>query len=168
MIDDPDVGERLGIAHRLDRGTSGLIVAARDKATLLALMAQFQARTVDKVYLALLEQRPASDTGVVDAPIGRDPRQRKRMAVQRGGRAAQTEFEVLDDDFQGDRALVRLTAVDRADASDSCAHGVHRLSGCGGWGLWISEAASEDEAAVLCMRMSWSLSIRRRGSGCAL
>jgi len=108
MMDDPDVGERLGIAHRLDRGTSGLLVTARDKATLLDLMAQFQARTVDKVYLALLEKRPASNTGVVDAPIARDPRQRKRMAVQRGGRAAQTEFEVLDDDFQGDRALVRL------------------------------------------------------------
>jgi len=108
MMDDPDVGERLGIAHRLDRGTSGLIVAARDKPALLDLMAQFQARKVDKIYLALLEKRPASNTGVVDAPIARDPRQRKRMAVRRGGRGAQTEFEVLDDDFQGDRALVRL------------------------------------------------------------
>jgi len=108
MMDDPEAGERLGIVHRLDRGTSGLIVAARDKATLLALMAQFQARTVDKFYLALLEKRPASNTGIVDAPIARDPRQRKRMAVRRDGRSAQTEFELLDDDFQGDRALVRL------------------------------------------------------------
>ena len=108
MMDDTEVGERLGIVHRLDRGTSGLIVAARDKPTLLALMAQFQARTVDKVYLALLEKRPASNTGIVDAPIARDPRQRKRMAVRRDGKPAQTEFEVLDDDFQGDRALVRL------------------------------------------------------------
>lgn len=108
MMDDPEVGGRLGIAHRLDRGTSGLIVAGRDKASLLALMAQFQARTVDKAYLALLERRPASNTGVIDAPIARDPRQRKRMAVRREGRSAQTEFEVLDDDFQGDRALVRL------------------------------------------------------------
>lgn len=108
MMDDPEVGERLGIVHRLDRGTSGLIVAARNKASLLALMAQFQARRVDKVYLALLEKRPASNTGMVDAPIARDRRQRKRMAVRRDGRPAQTEFEVLDDDFQGDRALVRL------------------------------------------------------------
>ena len=108
MMDDPEVGERLGIVHRLDRGTSGLIVTARNKPTLLALMAQFQARTVDKVYLALLEKRPASNTGIVDAPIARDPRQRKRMAVRRDGRSAQTEFEVLDDDFQGDRALVKL------------------------------------------------------------
>ncbi len=108
MMDDPEAGERLGIAHRLDRGTSGLIVAGRDKPTLLELMAQFQARTVDKVYLALLEKRPASNRGRVDAPIARDPRQRKRMAVRRDGKPAETEFEVLDDDFQGDRALVKL------------------------------------------------------------
>ena len=108
MMDDPDTGKRLGIVHRLDRGTSGLIVTARDKASLLALMGQFQARAVDKVYLALLEKRPASNTGIVDAPIARDPRQRKRMAVRRDGRSAQTEFEVLDDHFQGDRALVKL------------------------------------------------------------
>ncbi len=108
MIDDPEVGERLGIAHRLDRGTSGLLVAARDKATLLALMRQFRTRSVDKVYLALLEKRPASNTGLVDAPIARDRRQRKRMAVQRTGKSAQTEFQVLDDHLQGDRALVRL------------------------------------------------------------
>ena len=108
MIDDPQTQDRLGIVHRLDRGTSGLLVAARDKPSLLALMRQFQERSVDKIYLALLEQRPKSNTGLIDAPIARDPRQRKRMAVQRSGKPAQTEFEVLDDDFQGDRALVRL------------------------------------------------------------
>ncbi|MCE2473261.1 MAG: RluA family pseudouridine synthase [Anaerolineae bacterium] len=108
MIDDPQAQDRLGIVHRLDRGTSGLLVAARDKPSLLALMRQFQERSVDKIYLALLEQRPKSNTGLIDAPIARDPRQRKRMAVQRSGKPAQTEFEVLDDDFQGDRALVRL------------------------------------------------------------
>ena len=105
MLDDAEAGERLGIVHRLDRGTSGLLVVARDKATLLALMGQFQARTVDKVYLALQEKRPQSNAGLIDAPIARDQRQRKRMAVQRGGKNAQTEFEVLDDHFQGDRAL---------------------------------------------------------------
>lgn len=108
MMDDPVAGGRLGIVHRLDRGTSGLMVAARDKRSLLALMAQFQARTVDKVYLALLEKRPSSNRGLVDAPIARDPRRRKRMAVRRDGKPARTEFEVLDHDFQGDRALARL------------------------------------------------------------
>lgn len=108
MMDDPETQERLGIVHRLDRGTSGLLVAARNKPALLGLMAQFQARTVEKIYLALLEKRPDSNTGLIDAPIARDPRQRKRMAVRRAGKPAQTEFEVLDDDFQGDRALARL------------------------------------------------------------
>ncbi len=108
MRGDPETAERLGIVHRLDRGTSGLLVVARDKPTLLALMAQFQARTVDKVYLALLEKRPKSNAGLIDAPIARDQRQRKRMAVRRDGKAAQTEFTVLDDHFQDDRALVRL------------------------------------------------------------
>ena len=108
MMDDPETGDRLGIAHRLDRGTSGLMVAARKKRILMALMRQFRERGVDKRYLALLEKRPESNTGLVDAPIARHPRQRKRMSVQRGGKPAQTEFEVLDDNFQGDRALVRL------------------------------------------------------------
>jgi len=111
MLDDSETQDRLGIVHRLDRGASGLLVVARDKATLLALMGQFQARTVDKVYLALLEKRPKSNAGLIDAPIARDQRQRKRMAVQRGGKSAQTEFEVLDDHFQGERALVRLNLL---------------------------------------------------------
>ncbi len=108
MLDDPQTKERLGIAHRLDKGTSGLMVAALRKPALSALMRQFQARDVDKGYLALLEKRPQTHSGRVDAPIARDPRQRKRMWVQRGGKPAQTEFTLLDDSFQGDRALVEL------------------------------------------------------------
>ncbi|MCY4539246.1 MAG: RluA family pseudouridine synthase [Chloroflexi bacterium] len=108
MIDDPETGDRLGIVHRLDRGTSGLMVAARKKTTLVALMRQFRERSVDKLYLALLEKRPESDKGLVDAPIARHRRQRLRMAVRRDGKSAQTEFRVLDDGFQGDRALVEL------------------------------------------------------------
>ncbi len=108
MMDDVETGERLGIVHRLDRGTSGLLVVARDKPTLLALMRQFQERTVEKVYLALLEKRPKSKAGLVDAPIARDPRQRQRMWVNRAGKSAQTEFTLLDDNLQGERALVEL------------------------------------------------------------
>ena len=108
LMDDAETQDRLGIVHRLDRGTSGLLVVARNKPTLLALMRQFQERSVDKVYLALLERRPKSSSGLIDAPIARDPRQRKRMAVNRAGKPAQTEFELLDDHFQGDRALVKL------------------------------------------------------------
>ena len=108
MLDDPQTKERLGIAHRLDKGTSGLMVVALRKPALSALMRQFQERGVDKGYLALLEKRPQTHSGRVDAPIARDPRQRKRMWVQRDGKPAQTEFTLLDDSFQGDRALVEL------------------------------------------------------------
>ena len=108
MQDDAEAEQRLGIVHRLDRGTSGLMVVARKSSALLALMRQFQERTVDKHYLALLEKRPQSNTGLINAPIARDPRQRKRMRVHREGRSAQTEFTLLDDHFQGDRALVEL------------------------------------------------------------
>lgn len=108
MIDDDDTQERLGIVHRLDKGTSGLIVVARNKLALLHLMNQFQERTVEKTYLALLESTPKSNVGRVEAPIARDPRQRKRMWVSHDGKPAVTEFTVIDDQFQGDRALVKL------------------------------------------------------------
>jgi len=108
MQDDPDAEGRMGIVHRLDKDTSGLMVVAMHSGALRTLMAQFQARSVDKFYLALLERTPGTATGVVDAPIARDPKQRKRMAVVREGRPAVTEFEVIDDQFRDGQALVRL------------------------------------------------------------
>jgi len=108
MIDDDDTQDRLGIVHRLDKGTSGLIVVARNKSTLLHLMNQFQERTVDKTYLALLENAPKSSTGRVEAPISRDPRQRKRMWVHRDGKPAVTEFTIIDDEYQDGRTMVKL------------------------------------------------------------
>ena len=87
MLDDPATKDRLGIAHRLDRGTSGLLLAAREKSALLNLMRQFQARRVDKVYPGVAGETPGLPTpGIIDAPIARDPRQRKRMAVRRDGK----------------------------------------------------------------------------------
>lgn len=106
-IDDPD--NRMGIVHRLDKDTSGLIVIAKTIDVLHDLMAQFQERTVEKTYLALVEQRPQTDTGRIDAPIGRDPKRRKQMAVMREGRPAVTEFTVIDDDFSEGQALLRVT-----------------------------------------------------------
>jgi len=105
------VEKRAGIVHRLDKDTSGLIVVAKNDVTRRRLMVQFQARTVEKSYLALLERTPQTRTGRIDAPIGRDPNQRKRMAVQRGGKPAITEYEVIDDEFQEDRALVRVNLL---------------------------------------------------------
>lgn len=108
MQDDPEADGRMGIVHRLDKDTSGLMVVARNIESLHNLMAQFQARTVEKIYTALLEKRPKTNKGTIDAPINRDPRQRKRMAVVRDGNPAITDFEVLDDHFLEGRTLVRL------------------------------------------------------------
>lgn len=88
---------RPGIVHRLDKDTSGLIVVAKGDAALRDLQAQFKGREVQKVYLALVEGYVSPPTGLIDAPIGRDPRARKKMAVvPRGGREAQTEYRVLE------------------------------------------------------------------------
>jgi 23S rRNA pseudouridine1911/1915/1917 synthase len=99
---------RAGIVHRLDKDTSGLIIIARKDKARRQLAAQFQERSVEKRYLALLERRPDSNTGRIDAPIARDPRQRKRMAVVRKGKAAISEFTVIEDDFRDGQALVRV------------------------------------------------------------
>ena len=73
--------KRPGIVHRLDKGTSGLIALAKNDATMRFLQEQFAARTVYKAYLALLEGRIEPPRGRIDAPIGRHPKQRQRMAV---------------------------------------------------------------------------------------
>lgn len=89
--------ERPGIVHRLDRGTSGLLVVARDDQTHAALQEQVRARRVERIYLALAGGRLGSRTGTIDAPIGRSPRQRHRMAVAgAASRQARTHFEVLE------------------------------------------------------------------------
>ena len=89
--------ERPGIVHRLDKGTSGLLVVARDDETHAALQAQVQRRDVERIYLALAGGRIGSRTGTIDAPIGRAARQRHRMAVSgAASRQARTHFEVLE------------------------------------------------------------------------
>jgi len=89
--------ERPGIVHRLDKGTSGLLVVARDDETHAALQEQVRRREVERVYLALAGGRLGSRTGTIDAPIGRAPRQRHRMAVSgAASRQARTHFTVLE------------------------------------------------------------------------
>ena len=100
--------KRAGIVHRLDKDTSGLIVIAKNDPARRNLSEQFQERTVEKSYLALLEKRPETTTGQIDAPIARDPKQRKRMAVVRGGKPAVSEFTVIEDNFIGAQALVKV------------------------------------------------------------
>ena len=92
---------RPGIVHRIDRDTSGLIIAAKNDAAHQALSAQLQDHTLARTYEAVVVGNLREDQGTVDAPIGRHHTDRKKMAVtERGGRAAVTHWEVLER-FQG-------------------------------------------------------------------
>lgn len=95
----PDISiggtHRPGIVHRLDRDTSGVLLVAKNESALENLQKQFHARTISKTYLALVQGGIVHPRGQIDAPIGRDPRDRKRMAVTSGrARQAETEFAV--------------------------------------------------------------------------
>jgi 23S rRNA pseudouridine1911/1915/1917 synthase len=88
--------DRPGIVHRLDRDTSGLMVVAKTEKVRRGLQRQFKERRVHKVYLALLDGHLSPAWGRIEAPVGRDPRHRQRMAVLAGGREAITEYHVLE------------------------------------------------------------------------
>jgi len=103
LAHDPDLEgiggeERPGIVHRLDKDTSGLIVVAKTEAAMRWLTEQFKDRRVEKTYLALVDGAPPTPTGRVEAPIGRDPRNRKNMAVVpvKKGREAVSEYTTLE------------------------------------------------------------------------
>lgn len=83
---------RPGIVHRLDQGTSGVLVVARTPAAYQRLARAFAAREVDKRYLAIAYGEPKPPAGMIEAPIGRHPQRRKEMAVRSGARAARTGY----------------------------------------------------------------------------
>jgi len=101
----PGTAVRPGIVHRLDRDTSGLLVVAKTDAALENLSDQFRDRSVYKSYVALVHGRVLSNTGKIDQPLARDPSNRTRMAVVRGGRNALTLYRVR-------RAFDRFTLLD--------------------------------------------------------
>ncbi|MEM9174973.1 MAG: RluA family pseudouridine synthase [Myxococcota bacterium] len=87
---------RPGIVHRLDRGTSGVMVAAKNDATHQGLSLQFAEHSIDRVYRTLVRGVPRADEGRVDRPIGRHPRDRKRMSVEaKAGKASITNWRVV-------------------------------------------------------------------------
>ncbi len=88
--------QRPGIVHRLDRDTSGLLMVAKTDAAQHSLMAQLKARRIKKTYLALVMGEVAAEVGRIEAPIGRDPRHRTRMAVVNDGRASTTGYRVRE------------------------------------------------------------------------
>lgn len=100
---DPDLEgiggeERPGLVHRLDKETSGLIVLAKNERAHNWLQDQFRLRTVEKTYLALVDGKPPTPAGRVEASIGRDPRQRKKMAIVSPGkgREAVSEYKTVE------------------------------------------------------------------------
>lgn len=101
---DPDLEgiggeERPGVVHRLDKATSGLILLAKNERAHRWLQEQFRLRKVDKTYLALVDGKPPTPSGRVEAHIGRDPKQRKKMAIvsESKGREAVSEYKTLDE-----------------------------------------------------------------------
>ena len=97
---------RPGIVHRLDRDTSGVMAVAKNSLAQTKLVEQFKARSVAKTYLVLVKGRLTPENGVIEAPIGRDPRDRKRMAVVTKGREARTEYRVIR--YIGDYTLLEV------------------------------------------------------------
>jgi 23S rRNA pseudouridine1911/1915/1917 synthase len=87
---------RPGIVHRLDRGTSGLLIVAKNDMAHRALSRQFAERTVEKEYLALVLGTPRRREGTIDGAIGRHPVKRERMAIRPEGRAARSSYRVVE------------------------------------------------------------------------
>jgi 23S rRNA pseudouridine1911/1915/1917 synthase len=100
---------RPGIVHRLDRDTSGLMVIARNDTARQHLVAQFKSRTAAKRYLVLVKGRLTPEQGIIEAPIGRDPRNRRKMAIVETGKEASTRYQVRE--YIGDCTLVEVTPV---------------------------------------------------------
>jgi 23S rRNA pseudouridine1911/1915/1917 synthase len=88
--------ERAGIVHRLDRDTSGLLVVAKTESAHRSLARQLSDRTLGRTYWALVHGGFREDTGTIDGPIARHPRDRRRMAIVEGGREAVTDFRVVE------------------------------------------------------------------------
>jgi len=103
-----DIGDSLrpGVVHRLDKDTSGVMLVAKNSAAQADLSQQFRSHSVTKAYLVLVKGKLTPESGVIEAAIGRDPRNRKRMAVVAGGREARTEYRVIK--YIGDYTLLEV------------------------------------------------------------
>ncbi len=97
---------RPGIVHRLDKDTSGLMLVAKNRKAQDNLLNQFKTRSVVKAYQALVKGKLTPESGMVEAALGRDPRNRKRMAVLSVGKEARTEYKVIQ--YIGDYALLEI------------------------------------------------------------
>jgi 23S rRNA pseudouridine1911/1915/1917 synthase len=97
---------RPGIVHRLDKDTSGLILVAKNRMAQANLSDQFKSRSVNKAYIVLVKGRLTPESGIIEAAIGRDPRNRQRMAVVTRGREARTAYRVIR--YIGSHSLLEI------------------------------------------------------------
>jgi 23S rRNA pseudouridine1911/1915/1917 synthase len=163
--------ERPGIVHRLDKDTSGVLVAAKSDAAHRALSLAFRWRTTDKRYLAVTYGSFSRGEGVVDAPIARHPEERKRMAVVAGGRPARTLYWVRES-FAG-CALVecRLVTGRTHQVRVHLAHIGHALVGDPTYSGRQWRTIADPEVAAACRAFprqalhAWKLTVAHPASG---
>jgi len=149
---------RPGIVHRLDKGTSGLIVAARNDVSHRALATQLSDRALSRTYLAIVRGRMKSDAGDLEGPIGRHPRERKRMAVVAGGRYARTRYEVVE--RRGTHTLLRC------DLDTGRTHQIRvHLAALGHPVAGDSEYGGREAGVARPMLHAWRLRLRLPRSG---
>lgn len=166
--------ERPGIVHRLDKDTSGVLVAAKTDLAHRSLSLSFRWRTTDKRYLAVVYGVPRTDEGVVDAPIARHPTERTRMAVVPGGRAARTVWW-LKERFSG-TALVecRLVTGRTHQVRVHMAHAGHALVGDPLYAGRQWRAIPDEDVAARCRDFprqalhAWRLTLAHPASGEAM
>ncbi len=99
-------GERGGIVHRLDRATSGVMVCAKNEASLKFLQKQFHDRQVRKTYIAVIESAPKELEAIINAPIGRNVKEPKKFMVLENGKSAETHYKVIKTDKN---CIIQLT-----------------------------------------------------------
>ena len=154
---------RPGIVHRIDRDTSGLIIAAKNDAAHQYLSAQLADHTLARTYECIVVGKLREDRGTVDAPIARHPTDRKRMAVVAGGREAVTHWEVIAR-YPG-YTHVRC----RTHAPDPRPHGLHRASHSRRHGVRCKEGGPRPDGAMPARgRPALSPSAHARGRGAFL
>ena len=168
--------ERPGIVHRLDKDTTGLMAVARDEAARLQLAEDFAERRVAKAYLALVHGVPGAaqnlEEGVIDAPLGRDSRNKTRMAVVPGGREARSAWRVLwrAPDDSASLVLVRIFTGRTHQIRVHLAHIGHPLLGDATYGAgeharWQGRGDAAAHLAARQMLHAFRLELTHPGSG---
>jgi 23S rRNA pseudouridine1911/1915/1917 synthase len=148
---------RPGLVHRLDKDTSGLLVAARTDAAHQALSAQLADRTMSRTYQAIAVGRIPGPAGVLEGDIGRHPRDRKRMAVVEGGRSARTRYQVLQP--------LRGYTLLRCDLDTGRTHQIRVHLAAFGHPIAGDRTYGGGGAAPRPMLHAWRVKLRQTGTG---